>query len=541
MISRFIWSVLTIAAITATPLHGQVFAFIQGDDQTGSDEKVKGYKYQVTNQVFSALLKARGDYRLQAPELVMSKKQRYVAWMNPDLVQIGLEEKAYDICVSFGKDSLNALAALLSHELTHYYEKHDWNRHFVRENESIEAAQELERLEEGLKQEAQADYLGGFLALSVGYRTYGIMPALLKKVYQSYRLPDRLPGYPSLSDRLSMVESAMKRLEELSIIFEMANLLTVVGNYDDAVSYYRSILVSYQSREIYNNAGVNSLLAATGFFGPKEMPYLLPIELDPNTRMTGTKNVDAERLNKRKALLEDAVKLFDQAIALDDQYTLAYLNKGCALALLNEFEDAEYCLKKAHKRNPSPKVAGDLTLMTALVYALQNDKEQANSLFEQAQAKGSAFAKYNKDVFDGKTPAAPSMNNGVATKGVEQIEQFRLADFLTNTTVDKQVQVVNEVYCGVQQKPNSRVLMHYADNGNDYVIVQETNKGYTGATNRGISLKSTKEDIATAYGNPTRQIALPSGFIWVFSVPGIYFRFDEKMALSGWGVFLKPT
>lgn len=45
--------------------------------------------------------------------------------MDPDKIQIGLEEKAYDICISFGADSLNALAALLGHELVHYFEKHD--------------------------------------------------------------------------------------------------------------------------------------------------------------------------------------------------------------------------------------------------------------------------------------------------------------------------------------------------------------------------------------------------------------------------------
>src|SRR5690349_3723993 len=109
---------------------GQVFAFIQQEAGSNNNGQVTAWKYTVANKVFGELLRARGDFRMQAPTLVMNKRERYVAWMDPDQVQIGLEEKAYDICATFGKDSLNALAALLAHELTHYYEKHDWSRHF---------------------------------------------------------------------------------------------------------------------------------------------------------------------------------------------------------------------------------------------------------------------------------------------------------------------------------------------------------------------------------------------------------------------------
>ena len=108
--------------------------------------------------------------------LVLNKKDGYIASFNPDKIQVVLDEKAYDICVSFGKDSLNALAALLAHELIHYYEKHDWSRHFAMNNENLETARQLERMGDGLKQETEADNLGGFMAFSVGYNTYGIMP-----------------------------------------------------------------------------------------------------------------------------------------------------------------------------------------------------------------------------------------------------------------------------------------------------------------------------------------------------------------------------
>ena len=529
--------VITLVLGALLPLQAQVFAFIQNTNGLNNGTPVTGYKYEVANRVFTALLKARGDFRLQAPALVMNTRERYVAWMDPDNIQIGLEEKAYNICMSFGKDSLNALAALLSHELTHYYEKHDWSRHFVRENEDLETAHELERLEEGLKQEAQADYLGGFLALSVGYHTYGIMPTLLKKVYQSYGLPDRLPGYPPLQDRLTMVEGAMHRLEELSVMYELGNLLTVMGNYEAAATYYRSILQSYQSREIYNNAGANTLLAALSYFGPTEMPYVLPIELDPETRMTGSKNVEAERLKKRKVLLDDAVKLFAQAVALDADYAPAYLNYACALALLKEYEDAAFWLKKGQKRSRQPQLSADLKVMEALLEAMQGNREQAVAGLEMAQTGGSMLARTNLDILQQKPVATVLSTNAV--KGVEQIEQYRLSDFLANPTVDKQVAVSETVFCGIQKRTLSRILIHYADNGAEYAVAQETLPGYAGKTNRGIQLQSAQADIQAAYGNADRVVAMPNGQIWVYRVAGIYFRLSEAGVVTGWGVFLQ--
>lgn len=518
------------------PLQAQVFAFIQNTSGLNHGMPVTGYKYEVANRVFTALLKARGDYRLQTPTLVMNTRERYVAWMDPDNIQIGLEEKAYDVCVAFGKDSLIALAALLSHELTHYYEKHDWSRHFVRENEDLETAHELERLEEGLKQEAQADYLGGFLALSVGYHTYGIMPTLLKKVYQSYGLPDRLPGYPSLQDRLTMVEGAMNRLEELSVMYELGNTLTVMGNYEAAATYYRSILPSYQSREIYNNAGANTLLAALSYFGPTEMPYVLPIELDPETRMTGSKNVEAERLKKRKVLLDDAVKLFAQAVALDADYAPAYLNYACALALQKEYEDAAFWLKKGQKRSKQPKLSADLKVMEALLEAMQGNRDEGIAILEQAAA-GSPLARTNLDVLLQKPVATALSTNAV--KGLEQIEQYRLSDFLSNPTVDKQVAVSETVFCGIQKRTQSRILIHYADNGAAYAVAQETLPGYAGKTNRGIQLQSGEADVQTAYGVPDRVVGVPNGQILVYATARIYFRLDEAGKVTGWGVFLQ--
>lgn len=131
---------LILPVFASFSVNAQEFAFAPDGANSPGIERVTGYKLSVAQKVFDDLLRARGDFRLQKPTLIVNRKEGDVASFIPDKVQIILDEKAYDVCVSFGKDSLNALAALLAHELIHYYENHDWNRHFARENENLETA-----------------------------------------------------------------------------------------------------------------------------------------------------------------------------------------------------------------------------------------------------------------------------------------------------------------------------------------------------------------------------------------------------------------
>lgn len=515
----------------------QVFAFVVNNNDQSAADPATGYKKQVATRVFEQLLRTNGDFRLQQPALVMNRRQRYVAWMNADQVQIGLEEKAYDICASFGKDSLNAMATLLAHELTHYYEKHDWKRHFAMEHENLETARQLERLEEGLKQETQADYLGGFLALAAGFRPYGIMPDLLKKIYQGYGLPMQLPGYPHLNDRLKMVDGAQKKLGELSIAFEIANRLTVVGQYETAASYQRYLLQDFQSRELFNNAASSELLAALDYFSPAEMPYVLPVEIDADTRLKGFRNNDTQRLEKRAALLKSAAQQLDMSLTLDAQYTPAMLNKASLYVLQGEMEEAEYWLKKGRKLCADANSKKPFDMLQAVCKAIQGETDQAVKQLTPLGESGYPLATTNLNILQKKTLPTPTPTSVLA----EQIENYRLTDFLANPTVDQQVKVSENVFCGIHQKKGSTVYIHYADNGAHYTVWQETGPDYAGTTQKGISLKSNASDITKAYGNPTKTITIPSGEILMYAPQALYFYLNTEGKVVRWGVMIYGT
>lgn len=525
--------------LVAFGCNAQAFAFAPGNANSGSDasEKVSSYKINTAQKVFDDLLRARGDFRMQTPTLVLSKKEGHIASFIPDRIQVVLDEKAYNLCATFGKDSLNALASLLAHELIHYYDKHDWNRHFARENESLETARRLENMEEGLKQETQADYLGGVMAFSVGYNTYGIMPELLKKAYKAYDLPDNLPGYPELGDRVKMVDGAMAKLRDLQIVFETANLLTILGRYADASIYHRRILETYQSREIYNNAGVNAALAALALTGPTEMPYAMPLELDPSSRLFSIKNNDAEKEAQKNTLLQLALAHLERAMLLDENYAPAYLNKACVLALKGEWEDADYTIRKGKKKAANVLAAAGFEVLQGIAAALQKDSTGAVKYWEQAQKQGNLLAKTNLALLQRAPASAPPPL--VSAKGIEAIEQFSLADFLAAPAIDREVQVVEKTFCGLRQLAHSKVFIHYADEGKNYALVQETQPSYTGRSLRGIGLGDGQEKVATAYGRPTHSVALPTGTVWVYPETGIYFRFTPQGKVERWGVFRK--
>ncbi len=524
-------------AFFCVAVRGQEFGFAPSQGGTESSEKVGGYKKAVAQKVFDALLVGRGDFRMQAPTLVLSKQARYMASFNPEQVQITLEEKAYDVCATFGKDSLNALAALLSHELTHYYEKHDWNRHFARTNEGMETTRQLENMKEGLKQETQADYIGGFMAFSVGYNTYGIMPELLKKCYKAYDFPEDLPGYPSLSDRLEMVNTAMAQLKDLQIVFETANLLSILGGYADANTYYRHILETYQSREIYNNAGVNAALAALTMLDPGEMPYALPLELDPASRLFGIKSNDQEKEARKNALLKTALEQFDRALLLDENYPIAYLNKACVLTLQGQWDDAEYTIRKGKKKATGNAATADFEVLDGIIAAQQKDNPGATQHWELAKKLGSSLAQANLDVL--QDAPMPGIATPPATKGLEEIEQFPLADFLAAPTTDREVKVNEKIICGVRQFKNSRLFIHYANGGKNYALVQETQPNYKGRTLRGIGLGDGQDKVMAAYGKSPRSLAFPSGMVWVYPETNLFFRFSLQAKVESWGVYRK--
>ena len=508
------------------------FAYVQNANGVASAASATSGKMATAKKVYEALVTARGDLRLPVPDFVMNKGEQFVAWMDPVNTVIGMEEKAFDACMQLGPDSLNALAALLSHELTHYYEKHDWSRNFVKGNQGLNSTTEIGNLDEGVKQETQADYLGGFLALTAGYNVYGITARLLPQLYKTYGLPEQLKGYPSLADRVAMSHNAAGQLKELQTVFETAQYLSLLEEFETASKYYRYIKKDYPGREIINNAGVNQALAAMNLFSPKEMPWVLPLEPDPNSRLYALKGIEQDRIQKRTRLLKEALLDFDQALLLDPGYAPAYLNKACCFTLLDNWDDATYWLSK-YKAIPGASPAAALVVQGVMA-ARQENNALAEILFGQARDQGSAIANINLHTLQ-QDAAVPPRKMGAAA--IETINGVYLDDFLEAPEVDKEIKPAPNTTCGIKQALTSKILLHCADNSEHYAVIQLCTAGCGDATQKGIKIGSTAAQVEETYGPPIRRVAWKAGYAYTYSHLNLLFEFNDTGTVLAWGCF----
>lgn len=524
--------------ISAQPEEIIAFANYRGDSRF-APQPVTNYKYETVRSLFDQLVMSRGDYRKSSPELVMNNGRRYMAWTDPVKGQIGLEEKAYDACIQLGKDSLNALAMLIAHEITHYYENHDWSRHFINNNQDLEASTQISQLEEGIKLETQADYLGGILALTAGYSAYHILPDMMQKLYDEYGFPEQIPGYPSLSERLKLSENTAARLRKLHSVLETANLLTFIEAHEVANDYYRFLLNEYQSYEAYNNAAVNATLAVLKLMKPEEIPFALPLEMDASSRLEQIDTRLPEDVEKRKqALLKLAEQWLQNAASLSDKEALSHLNLAAVYLIKKSWFDAEYQANKAISiaiSNSDAKTASDAQILLGIIAALKGEKEKAYSFFELAKTASPLLAQINQNSLDGNTTF--NTNETSEAKGVEQIEEVNLDDFLENPEIDITTQLAAEVYCGKTNFEASRLYMHYANEGEAYAVFQRSGATYDGQTRLNISLGATAADVQQAYGSADAILSLRRGNCLRFDKHNLIFIFNEADTLVSWIVY----
>ena len=130
-------------------------------------------KHITAQRVFDDLVRAIGDGRT-APKLRLvasgSGGALKVAWYSPKKNRLTIEEKAFDLAAAMGADSLNALAALIGHELAHFYKDHGWAGDFGNGFADLEVGQRVRTLEQTdeqiVKYESEARLFRRVLRLS---------------------------------------------------------------------------------------------------------------------------------------------------------------------------------------------------------------------------------------------------------------------------------------------------------------------------------------------------------------------------------------
>lgn len=532
-------------------------------DFSADPELITSYKAKVVKSVFDKLKNAKGDFRSRRPYLrFVDQTGGGVAVAYPKMGLIMLEEKGYDICVSFGKDSLNALAAFLSHELVHCYEKHDWEEYFASEFRGNGLGGEVS--DDAKADEIQADYLGGFLSYQAGFKPFGIMPQFLDKVYEAYGLTDeKLSKYPKKAERKSISIESEEKLKKLLDLFEMANFLVALEEYDDALEYYYKVLEDFQSREIYNNLGVLSTLSAIKRFAPTENIYAFPVELDVESRMrTGSRGDNGKDFREEKLI--EAIDFFEKARQYDSFYSIAYLNQGCAHALLGisqhdfsalEWQDAESAALRAiriAKDDPDSKTTlVNAKVLLGILSALKKDTTESKQHFEEALNLDSThfLAKSNFNTLMGiKNPIPPFSRASLENEVIDNqpFNSLRLnadnkkGDILSDE--DYTLVLLGKAYDNSFILANASVKGTGSNRVKKNTYLHYTGPAYSQPTSKGVTIgdKLAKVIEAENYGEPQSRMSLGNGTFLRYiqdATTGVIFQFNAENKLTRWCIY----
>lgn len=486
-----------------------VFAFAfdeagQPDDASNTSES---YKHQVVQQIFDDLVEAKGVFNMPKPTFELSRSTQMPAYIDLKEAKVVIEEKAYDICTSLGADSLSAISALMAHELTHYYEKHDWRNNFLHFYQSKLIGKNRDA---ALTYEVQADQLGGFLSNMAGYNTSGVMTPLLKKIYTDYGLSTAANShYPSLEDRIGLANKSEERLREMSHAFEMSNLLTAVGAYDQAFHYLDFIIKKggFQSREIYNNQAVLLMLSAISLFSELELPLVMPLEYDFESRL-------GRRSNKstRDAILDKAEEILKTSLNLDKDYLPALQNLSSLHILKGNFFEAEYEAKKlllfqSSEDDKYHQAQAEINL--SIIDYLQGNKEDAlNHINEAEKLHNSPLVIFNKNIISGqgelnKSSKVKSNTTSSQSMGLNKLFSKLMRDELS---ASDEIEIDSKnMFFKVQNKGHEVfVNMNDFGEGGCHFFQQRTE---CTIDNQTFELTTNRSDIEKIIGNPNQTFS----------------------------------
>ncbi len=370
------WFLLFLFWLVSANLHAQSFA----------------QKEITTKRIFDKLVNAYGNAKAP-PKLILipnTQKEMVVAlYSNTPSPVIKVDEKLFDICKTLQADSLNALATIISHELAHYYNDHSFcsDYAFATKNKLLLKASKESKIEK----ETKADRDGLFYAMIAGYQPLQSFEKVLNKIYKSYELPVTLPGYPSLDERIKMIDYQAEEVTDLQAVYNAGLLLLYLNELSKAASCFTYLSMYFPSREVYNNLGVATFLQAVQNNPGNNLNLIYPIDIDPVSRLYGS-NSRGSANKDPKELLKEAKRYFERAQMLDPKYFPSFINLACVNTALANYDMALGVLYEAEDLQNKNEV--QILHLKAIINAKQNNQAAALALFEKIEKKDS-LAAYN--------------------------------------------------------------------------------------------------------------------------------------------------
>lgn len=244
---------------------------------------------------------------------------------------------------SFDKDSSNALAFVLGHEMAHIFLEQSNIDRVGSGYADKELRKKLKEIKDSVYTsifERQADEQAIFNAHIGGYNVTHIAEQVICKIYEAFELKENLKGYPSLDERKQIIRFSVHKMEALLERFELGNLFFVSGNYEHSEKIYNAILTEgFRSAEIYNNLGLCQLFKVIES-DTIYQKYEWPIYLDSKTKLISNSQRDIFGVDVKECLTE-AIRYFELSKGFNG-YKWSNLNLSIAHLLFHiSGEDSE--------------------------------------------------------------------------------------------------------------------------------------------------------------------------------------------------------
>jgi hypothetical protein len=466
----------------------------------------------MAREVYANVVLAAGEDR-EAPVLVVAKMpDASVALFDQERHCIMVEPKALSVCAGFGPEAPVAMAALLAHELAHFYLGHRWKADFG----SDTGADVDIRLRTDA--EAQADRQAGFYAYMAGYPTAGVFPRLLTALYKAYGLPDEMLGYLGLAIRRRQAAQAEALLKPAWWAYEGGKRLLLLDRPVDAILAFDRAAQDFPSREVLCGAALARMLAARESLGPERFPWVLPSLLDPHSRASTSEvalESEAAAGAQRQAWLQEAVDLLQKSKLKQPGYRPASLDLAGAYLLEGRLDAAQAEAKELAAKAAQagdPRAALGAAVIQALCLAQDGKAVEAQRALEGLDASQDWVSRnlslLRHESGDGASGPSLLQNPDESLGGWRPEERSTWTHAAWDWT---QISPAQGESLNLYHSEGAGVYALRCVRGPDEDVVAVTRPSYGGQTARGVKLGSDLDALRKAYGSPLRSLPTDDG------------------------------
>ncbi len=252
---------------------------------------------------------------------------------------IVIDPRAYQLCIEVAGGADDALAFLIAHELVHAFQHRDLGYEspgFFAESTSLQDwAENTKRRWRNM--ETKADIWGAVLCYLSGYRVEEIIPLFIEDLYNTFELNAEDPLYDSKTERLAIAKRAQQDVKKAIMLYEMANYLTILQQYDKSIRIYQHLADDFRSAEFHNNMGISWLMMAIPRMGAPFTTIPYPFTLDTETRLDA---VIKKNQGSPREMIQKGIDQFDLIEELPGEYLAMRVNRACAYHLMSGLDPA---------------------------------------------------------------------------------------------------------------------------------------------------------------------------------------------------------